>query len=158
MVIHADEEWSLRYKQDSGGRAGFKLQNGQIVKQFITIWELFDHRQELKKCIVKLTEKASEIRQRVNFSKIITATTTAKELAENLFDSLRNKIPEQELAIGHFGNYPKAALPQKSSLNFRDEDVLILTDVINSGYLVGTMAEVIEKNGGRVAAVLSILI
>lgn len=158
MLINADDEWFVRTRQDSEGKAGFKLQNGKVVKKFVTIWELFDHRVEFQACINKLTQKALEIRRRVPFSRIVTATPTARELAEYLFDGLQKQMPDQEFAVSHFGNYPTAMLPQPLALSFNDERVLVVTDVVNSGYLINAMAEVIIKNGGWVAAVLAVII
>ncbi|NET37058.1 MAG: hypothetical protein F6K19_34375 [Cyanothece sp. SIO1E1] len=74
MLLDADEEYEHRFGNSSQGRAGFKLQNGQVVKKFLTIWELFDCSAEFKECIGKIALKAAEIRRRVHFSKIITAT------------------------------------------------------------------------------------
>lgn len=158
MVINADQEWYSKHKQDSGGMAGFKLQNGEVVKEFVTIWELFDHREEFRQCIDMLAAKAREIWRRIRFTKIVSASPTARELAEYLFHVLRSEMPEQELTVSHIGNYPRAALPHNSSFNFKDEPVLILTDVVNRGHLISTIAEIIEKSGGRVASVLSVLL
>lgn len=158
MIINADEEWQSKNRQDSAGMAGFKLQNGEVVKEFVTIWELFDHREEFHKCIEMLAGKAEEIYGRLRFTKIISASPTARELAEYLFDALKRKLPEQELSVTHLGNYQRAALPHGPSLNFKDEYVLLLADVVNRGYLIDTMAEIVEKGGGRVAAVLAVLL
>lgn len=158
MLLDADEEYEYRFGYSSERRAGFKLQNGQVVKKFLTIWELFDHSSAFNECIEKLAAKAVEIRQRVHFSKIITATLTAEELCNHAFDRLKRIGEGAELSPYHFGDYPTTPLSNDNSGQLKDERVLVLTDITSTGNLVRNLAENILKQGGQVVSVLSVAI
>ena len=158
MLLDADDEYYHRFGESSEGRAGFKLQNGQVVKKFITIWELFDHTLEFKECIANLAIKAAEIYERVHFSKIITATLTAEELCDHVFGQLKNNAPDIELSTYHFGDYPTTPLTKGNSGQFKDEKVLILTDIISTGSLIKNMAESILKQGAQAVSILAVAI
>jgi hypothetical protein len=158
MLLDADEEYEYRFGHSSDSRAGFKLQNGLVVKKFLTIWELFDHTAAFNECIEKLALKAKEIRQRVHFSRIITATLTSEELCNHLFDQLQRDGDGLELSPYHFGDYPTTPLAKDSSGQLKDEKALILTDITSSGSLIKNMAESILKQGGQVVSIISVAI
>lgn len=158
MLLDADDEYHHRTGENAQRRAGFKLQNGQVVKKFITIWELFDHSDHFNECIKRLTCKAANIHSRVNFTKIITATLTAEELCNHVFDQLRKSTGISELSTYHFGNYPTKPFSNGYSGQFKDEKILILTDIVSSGNLLQNMTESILKQGGQVISVLAVAI
>lgn len=158
MMLDADQEWNARYDPDSFGKAAFKLQNGSIVKRFITIWELFDDRLMFQNCLERLAEKALLIYEKTQFSTIVTATLTGKELAAHVFERIRRKIPKSQIDLVHFGDYPTGAFSLNNTHNFKNKHALILTDVVSSGKLINAIAEVVTKHQGRVDAVLAAII
>lgn len=158
MIMDADREWRSRNNGDSGARSAFKLLSGQVVKRFVTIWELFDHREEFEECLEMLTKKALEIRARVRFSRIVTATPSARELAYSLFARIQERGFDPELNVSHFGTDWTKGFLKNGSTSLKDQVVLILADVVNSGYLIHAMSEVIAKNGGTVKSVLCVVI
>src|SRR5262245_37727046 len=85
MIVNADEHYDRQQPgKNAGGRAAFKLQSGLVVKEFLAIWELFDHRHEFEECVQKLAERIHEIGQRQPFSMIVSCTQTTKELVNHL--------------------------------------------------------------------------
>ena len=105
ILLDADEEYEKRYSLPSGGRAAFVLQSGSVVKEFLTLWELFDESEEFKECIDKLTEKAQEIRNESYYPYIVTATPVAEELGNHIFDQLKlfDQLKQQE--DGEFSHF-----------------------------------------------------
>lgn len=159
IILDADEEYSRRNSGYDGDRAAFKLQGGQVVKKFLTIWELFDESEAFEKCIGKLVEKAETIRNQFYYSYIVTTTAAAEELGNHIFDRLKQNIgSEKGLLIYHYSDYPNTPLPNEEIEQLEGETVLLLTDVVTTGNLIRNMIEIIEKKGGKLVAILAIVI
>jgi orotate phosphoribosyltransferase len=132
--------------------AAFQLTSGAFLTEFITLWELFDHRREFKEFIAKFAEKAQEIHQENPYAAIVTATATSKHILEHahaLIEGDRYKI-----SVHYLGDYPFLDAENRKLLDFRGENVLIVTDVIATGSLVAKMAEIVEEVAGRPIGVL----
>ena len=157
MVLRANE-MNSQEDGENNAKVAFKLQSGRVVREFITIWELFDLSDQFNECLDKLAEKAREIRRRRHFSKIVTATSTAKELGVYVFERLKEEPQSQDLSAYHFGGYLSTPMAENGDSEFRDQKVLVLTDVVSTGSLIRNMAEIITKKGGSVVAVLSVIL
>ena len=157
MIYNADHIYNLKTGTSARNGAGFKLLSGQIVKEFVTIWELFDHRTEFETCIDELTQRAIEIHDQVDFTSIVTCTQPTRELVTHIYPKLRDRIGNR-FTVAHFGDYPTTPMPPQDGPHFADEAVLILTDVISTGTSLENMAEIIRKQKGRVVSVLAVLL
>ena len=158
ILLDADEEYENRYAQPSGGRAAFVLQSGSVVKEFLTLWELFHESEEFKECIDELTKKTKEIRNESYYSYIVTATPVAEELGNHVFDQLKQKEDGGVLSLYHYGYYPKTPVSDEDSDQLDGENILLLTDVVSTSNLICNMTEIIHKRGGRVVGILAVVI
>lgn len=158
IVLNADKDYENKNPgKKSDGRAVFKLHSGLIVKEFVTIWELFDHGEVFRKCMEMLTIKAKEIYSKTHFSKIVTCTTTAKELATYVLGQL-HILGDKEISTYHFGDYATQGFNPLFTNALENERVLILTDIVSSGLLIQNMGDVIIKQGGNPVAILAVAI
>lgn len=136
--------------------AFFQLTSGTFAEEFITIWEIFDDRRAFTRCMSELSAKANAIRGKSYYSTVVTCTATAKEIGAHIREEVG---ADNDVEFRHFGDYPS---PQAASgvevEDFYREHVLILTDVVASGSLVKKLADVIESRGGKVVAVLAVVV
>lgn len=158
MVLNADSEFERRKQENSERRAAFKLHSGVAVKEFVAMWEMFDHREEFDLCISELVEKALAIREDTYFSRIVTTTPTGRELGRHVYNSIQEFDNTTPLSLYHFGEYPVTPLIAKTDNDFEHQQVLILTDVISTGSLIRNMSDIVYKGNGKVVAALSVVL
>ena len=78
----------------------FELPSGQRCQsEFITLWELFDHRDELERCMQMFAEKAKEIRGVNPFSTIVTCAPTTRHILENVHADIETKDEKVQAAL-----------------------------------------------------------
>lgn len=141
--------------------AYFELTSGKIAKEYITIWELFDHPKEFSKCIDKLAQEARILHGISPFTKIVTSTNTAKELVSHIMTNLIFPMIDSEkldVESVYFGDYPRNFYKDNRFRSFYKENVLIITDVIASGVLIGKLTKIISDLGGNVIGVLAVVV
>ena len=156
MLMDAATDFESKRPGDGpGGRAAFQLNSGIAVKQFLTIWEMFDHRQELRRCTNELVRMARELIERLHYTKVATCTATARELANYVLDEVRTQHVPQLGAI-HFDDDPVRTNGVPLGQSLFDDRVLILTDIVSTGSLVRNMAEQILRLGGTPIAALAV--
>ena len=138
--------------------AAFYLTSGRYRRQFISIWELFDHPDEFDRCIAMLVRRAVLIYEKERlFNTIVTCTHTARELVRHVRPMLELKLG-RTIEVSEFGHYPHDSAEQLELHAFRSRHVLIFTDVMASGSLVRDMALRVARTGGNVVAVLTVVL
>lgn len=147
MLLDADQ-WQQQMGNGNQGRAAFELTSGKFQEQFITLWELFDERQKFNDFIAMLAAKMREIRRKTPFSALVTSTETSKHIVEHVHASIEDD--RDRVMIHYLGHYPFLNFENRGLLDFKGEQVLIVTDVMATGTLVGRMAEIVKEVGGTV--------
>ena len=166
-IICAPENGMLldatRYLDPSGETieipgAAFHLTSGRYRRQFISIWELFDHPVEFDECIGMLVERAAMIRRKIGaFNMIVTCTHTSREMVRHMRPQL-GRMLDNDIEVSEFGHYPHDSPDQLELHAFRSRRVLIFTDVMASGSLVRDMALRVTRTGGDVIGVLAVVL
>jgi hypoxanthine-guanine phosphoribosyltransferase len=159
VLLHADRWWrERRSRQENGSpRAAFKLGSSErFQKEFITLWELFDHATEFQECLNQLAQEVRWIRGKYPFSTIVTSTATSRHILERLHPLI--ETPEDKIRLEFLHRYPFLARDRQSVLSFQGQKVLIFTDVVASGSLVHDLATVVYHLGGEVKAVLCVVL
>lgn len=157
MLLNADAEYR-RQKGIQGGlvKAAFKLSGKKFYKEFITLWELFDHRKMFESCLERIVEMARRIYAENPFSQIVTCTSTGRELGANICERLVNaNLPVEHI---HFPYPPLRENDGHNNGTCRGEQVLFLTDVISTGALSKRMIDAVARMGGDVCAVLTFVV
>ncbi len=142
-------------KGEDKENAYFELTSKKFSKEFLTIWELFDHSKPFKACIRLLSEKALEIRKERFFDLLVTSTSTAKELVNHIKPIIDD---DQAVVVQYFGDYPVALAPERYYADFDGKQVLIITDIIASGTLAKDLASIVDKLNGVVVGVLAVVV
>lgn len=138
--------------------AAFHLTSGRYRREFISMWELFDHPAEFDRCIDMLVERAVLIYKREqSFNTIVTCTHTAREIVRHLRPKLEMLLG-REIEVSEFGHYPHDSPDGLEIHAFRSRSVLIFTDVMASGKLVRDMALRVGRTGGDVVGVLTMVL
>lgn len=140
-----------------GKTAAFELTSGKFQAQYITLWGLFDKLDEFQECIEMLAQMAKKIRYEHGhwYDAIVTCTATAKHLIDYLqtrFDS-----EEDEIEVHYLSPFPYHTVNKNRLLDFSNLRILIFTDVVATGTLVKNLAATIERLGGEIAAVQSVV-
>lgn len=166
MLLNADEYWR-RGGDESEGRAAFKLRaSGRCQKEYVTLWEIFDHTSLLAKCKTMLTVKVKEIRRANPFTTIVSCSPPGKYLLQAIHTDIEKPevslgtdsagLREEKVSIHHVGQQSHDLDDSLEALT--GERVLILTDVVASGSLVAYIAKLIEDLGGEPIAVLAVVL
>ena len=134
----------------------FELTSGKYQTEFITLWELFDEREAFKECMYMFSMKARYIRSIRPYTSIVTCTETAKHILDHVHASI--ETDDEKINIHYLGHYPFLNVENRNLLSFKDEEVLIITDVVASGTLVKTLADLVAKGGGIPVAVLCVVL
>ncbi len=137
--------------------AVFLLTSGKYRRKFVSLWELFDHPDELKNCVNALVARAVGIGREHHFNTIVTCTPTAREILHHV-QPLLEKEMGHELLVSDFGHYPLMTSGDFEPHAFRSRQALIFTDVMASGTLVREMAARVIRTGGEVIAVLCVVL
>lgn len=132
----------------------FELTSGRYQRYFITLWPLFENPEEFSACVQAVADKALKIQAKTPFSAIVSSTTTTKHLLDRVHSII--EAPGERLDVSFLGSYPLFK-SDDSLLDFTDQRVLIITDVIASGTMAGHLAETVEQVGGEVVGVLAVL-
>lgn len=144
------------------GRRIYQLASGMFARQFISLWELFDHLDEFNDCIEKLAQKTLAIRRDRPFSHIVSITDTARELVNHILPVVNESYDKSNFSLirhSHFDDFPYTEDSYVSlGPSINTENILIVTDVVASGGLVRSLAERIEKLGGNPIAILSVFV
>jgi len=136
----------------SGEHVAFQLTSNAFLTEFITIWELFDQRKDFDEFIKMFAKKARHIHQENPYTAIVTSTATSKHILEHAHASIESG--RDKVSVYYLGDYPFLDTENRNLLDFKGENVLIVSDVIATGRLVGKMAEIVEEVGGRPIGVL----
>ena len=137
--------------------AAFRLATStRFQKEFVSLWELFDHTNEYKVCSTALADLAKSIRQVNPFSAIVTCTATAKHLLERIHSLVETE--REPVQVHYLHAYPFVSPDGRSTLNFRGQRVLLLTDVVASGSLVEELARTVTELGGTVIGALCVVL
>jgi hypothetical protein len=137
--------------------AAFHLTSGKYRRYFVTLWELFDHPAALHRCVAMIVALASQISRLYQFNTVVTCTHTARELLHHVQPLLEARLGH-ELLVSELGHYPWAIAGDLEPYAFQSHSVLIFTDVMASGTLARQMAARVIRNGGEVAAILSVVL
>jgi orotate phosphoribosyltransferase len=153
ILLRADRYASINGQPSQDGNTYFQLTAGNYRKEFITIWGLFDERKLFHSCMAALSQTACEIREKTPYDIIVTCTPTAKELAAYIHSAVEEYGP---VTVRHFGDYPSLNFSYNEMSAFRNQRILIVTDVIATDTLVKRLGELVNRLGGTVKAVLTI--
>jgi|GEM_PF-3354771 hypothetical protein len=157
VLINADEWWRDRHPGTRKVKAAFQLGSSErFQKEFITLWELFDHRKDFDECVERLAELIAVIRRETPFTSIVSCTATSRHILERLH--ARIESPKEKIRIEYLHRYPFLARDQQSVLNFQGRKVIIFSDVVASGSLVNDLAAVVQDLGGEVVSVLCVVV
>jgi hypothetical protein len=154
-VAVSDETSKL--DETKGSKATFRLATSmRHQKEFISLWELFDHPVEFADCCDALVERAKSIRSKNPYSTIVTCTATAKHLLERIHS--RIETDQEPVQVHYLHAHPFVSPDGRSTLSFRGQRVLLLTDVVASGALVQQLAQTVQDLGGTVVACLCVVV
>lgn len=157
LLLNADKWWKEGHPETEAPQAAFKLGSSErFQKEFITLWELFDHSDEADLCLKHLADEVRSIRTKYSFSTIVSATATSRHILERLHS--RIETPEDKIRLEFMHRYPFLSSDRQSVLNFQGQKVLIFSDVVASGSLVSDLAAVVHHLGGQVVAVLCVVL
>jgi hypothetical protein len=162
MLLLAEDFFPEFKNEDKSGElrkvAAFHLASDRFREKFVSLWELFDHRNEFNDCIGQLTKRAVAIYEAgYAFNTIVTCTHTARELVRHLRPEVERQL-DRTIEVSEFGHYPYNAAAELELHAFRSRNVLIFTDVMASGSLVRDMTTRVERTGGKVVAGLCIVL
>lgn len=150
--VVSGEPGDLRYEGDT---RLYRAPSGGVQRHFITLWPLFDKLLYFEDCMDHLASLAREIREKQFYSTIVTCTATGQHLLEHL--QPRIETADSPVESAYLGPYPYHLLAKLSPTEFKNQKVLILTDVLASMTLVRNIASVVQRLGGTVAAVLGVV-
>ena len=140
------------------GKSGaFELTSGKFQSQYITLWGLFDKLDEFQQCIRMLAQMAKKIRYEDGnwYDAIVTCTATAKHLVDYLQTQFDPE--EDEIEVYYLSPFPYHTVTKNRLLDFTNLRILIFTDVVATGTLIKNLAATIERLGGEVVAVQSVV-
>src|SRR5271157_1602052 len=158
VILNANDWYAARVEKGlpRPERAAFQLATShRCQREFVCLWELFGE-PEFKKCVEVLTSTADFIRQKTPFTTIVTATAIAKHLVELIHALVETE--REPVRVEALPRFPFLASDRRAPLDFRNEQVLILADVVASGTLVRHLADVVKELGGTVVAILTVVL
>ena len=155
---HGDANLVREYAEQNQqlAKASFQLVSGRYQREFVTLWELFDHDDLAAKCMDMLALQARLIRRDAPYDGIITCTPIADLLMERIHAKLEEDFGVASLH--YLGNFPFINPYDKNVLNFSGRSILIMSDIVASGSLVKTLAEQVATAGGEVAGALCVAV
>src|SRR5262249_6681916 len=102
LLLDADRWWRDKHPNDERPQAAFRLGSSErFQKQFITLWELFDHPDDFRHCLKKLAEEVFWIRSKYAFSTIVSATATSRHILERLHPLIETPADKVRLELLH---------------------------------------------------------
>ena len=156
MLLDANDLFDINGNPIRGEGWVFELTSGSYQQHFITLWELFDRRSDFSLCVSMFALAAREIRRKVPFSSIVTCTETAKYVMDHIHSAV--ETDKEKISVHYLGDYPFLSPDNRGLINFKNERVLIITDVVATGTLVRNLAKVVEEVGGTPVAALCVAI
>lgn len=168
LLLNADDYWERDGGGKSRGRAAFMVPpSGHCLKNYISLWEIFDHGEELEELGQEVARIASEIRRDKLFTMIVTCSPPSRLLLQLFHDRIEtisdpaksqptaaDSAYVEDVKIRHLGPEPLHDCIEEMQ-PFKDEKVLIFADVIASGSVVNKVSRTIKDLGGKSVAVLT---
>ena len=150
IVLHAESHNST---SESAG-AMYELSSGTFRKLFLSAWGIFSDREIHETVITELTHLARSVIDSRNVNTIVTCTSTAKYLMEELHSRLEKN--GREIDVQYFGPYPYHVSSGRGLNSLKGKRVIIITDFIASGRLISNLRDVVEELGGQLVATLAL--
>ncbi len=144
---------------DFGEQEAFHTELGTLL-EFVTIWELYDEPGELDTCVRALVELARRLFKHAAFSSLVTCTATGRHLVEyihaHIEDSDASSVTSGSVIAAHYLT-PEMTLDIESGAapDFRNQRLLIVTDVVASKGLVRQLAAAVRRFGGTVVGAIA---
>jgi orotate phosphoribosyltransferase len=154
MLLNADVFYDSSGRETLTTGAAFETTSGSFQKYFITLWELFDQRKHFSECMQMFASEAQQIRREKPFSSIVTCTETAKHIMDHVHAAI--ETDHEKVNVHYLGHYPFLNIDNRGFLDFKNERVLIITDVVATGTLVRNIAEIVEEVGAIPVAILCV--
>lgn len=156
--------------------AAFRLITNACQREFVTLWELFDHHAEFEACARELAREILNIRKQKRFAYAAAGSPAAKQLldyvhawieapqlVENPTYSFSNLHAAQGESMSDMGEElaklylgPQGPVLKGESVNQLDrEHVLLVTDVIGRRGFIREMQRLVDRFGGQSVAIVA---